>query len=661
MKKRSNLKNRRSEKVALTVSAAALMLGVSHSATVGFNFQNDYCGYTASYVNFVQATAFGIPTNSWENLTAMGTGYGCPALSFSLSEQIDTTTSTSGLHPLPNGSLTVSWSAPTANWSNFGGYGGTPPNYRFGGNVPPHGAGDVYAGFLRDGQEFGPIDASKTPSPCGDNTAGSPGYSVDIVGLKSVFTNNPFVIELVGASDSMQVLTNAFIIDATLSTTQSVIYPSTPKVVDAGGTCGHWVRGNGGGLSTVSGALNTDHVKIIGNQAQHGSGGTNGFDNASCIAGFIVTDKPVLTMSPNPVVVAPGDTVTWSGYAAGVPPLAYQWRHNGVPVPGATSTSFSITNITSANQGYYDLAVTNLYGSTVSAPVPVDQISAAAVTNLVADSNPSGPEHDGLDLGATWLASSGTHSGVMSFNGTNQNHIVVPGQTSFDAPSGTLSFWMRSPGLINPTGKSAAIFDRQASGGGFIVTQTSAGGLEVTVTTAINDIPSASTTISDTNWHQVAVVFNVTNSEQIQIYIDGALDSSGGNAGDWSWPVGQELELGLSHDTSLQPYNGLLDDVRFYNRALTGSEITSVFNTGALVDNNALIMRLNFDAAPTKGLNLAWRATDVTLQSATSILGPFTDTPSKAAPYPTSFGKAAQFYRYRGHSPTNTVSNPFLM
>lgn len=650
------------ETVACTVSAAALMLGVSQSATVGFNFQNDYCGSTASYVNFVQATAFGIPTNSWENLTAMGTGYSsCHAVSFSLNEVIDTTTSSGGLNRLPNGSITVTWSAPTANWSNFGGYGGTPPNYHFGGGVPPHGAGDVYAGFLRDGQEFGPIDTSGTGSPCGDNTAGLSGYSVDIVGLKSLFTNTPFVIQLVGASDSMQVLTNAFIIDAALSSTQSVTYPSTPTVVDSGGTCGHWVRGSGGGLSTVSGSLNTDHVKIIGNQAQHGSGGANGFDNASCIAGFIVTDKPVLTMSPNPVVVAPGDTVTWSGYAAGVPPLAYQWRHNGVPIPGATSTSFGITNVTSANLGSYDLAVTNLYGSTISAPVPVDEISAAVVTNLVVDSNPSGPEHDGLDLGAAWIAASGTRSGVMSFNGTNQNQIVVPGQTSFDLGAGTLSFWMRSSGLMSPAGHPAALFDREVSGGGFVVAQTASGALEVKVASAINDLTSTGTALNDNNWHQIAVVFNVTNSEVIQIYIDGVSDTSSGNAGDWSWPLGQELELGLSHDSSWQPYNGLLDDVRFYNRALTGSEIASVFNTAALVDTNALVMRLNFDAAPGKGLNLTWGATDVTLQSASSVAGPYKDTPAKTSPYPTSFSKAAEFYRYHGHSPTNTISNPYLM
>src|SRR6266705_7213842 len=95
-----------------TVSAAALMLGVSHAATVGFNLQTDYCGASAAYRNNVTATAFGIAATSWENLTPMMTGYGdvpCDQLAYTLTEAINTTSSAGGLHPLPNGSLNVTW------------------------------------------------------------------------------------------------------------------------------------------------------------------------------------------------------------------------------------------------------------------------------------------------------------------------------------------------------------------------------------------------------------------------------------------------------------------------------------------------------------------------------------------------------------------------
>jgi hypothetical protein len=648
----SNVKGKRAEKVACTVSAAALMLGVSQAATVGLKFTVDYCGF-ANYVNYVNAPAFGVPMNQWQNLTAMGTGYhSCSGTTFfSLNEIVDTNSASGGLHPLPNGSLTLNWSGQCANWSGFSGYdSGTPPQPITSG--PPVPEAQVYAGFIRDGVNFGPGSSG------GDNN--QPGYSIDIVGLKTLFTNTPFAVQLIAASDSMQYLTNAFIIDATLNSTQSVTYPKPQTYGNVGDTA--WFRATGGGLSTASGSFtNTDHLQIIGNRAAH-SAGPPAFNFASTISGAIITDKPVISMSPKPVVVAPGDSVTWSGYAVGVPPLSYQWRHDGVPVPGATTSSFTIPTVTAANRGSYDLVVTNLYGSAVSAPVPVDQIAATVITNLVLDTNPNGPEHDGLNSGTAWLATSGTHSGVASFNGTNQNEIVVPGQISFDVGAGTISFWMRSSGLINPTGHPAALLDRRGGSGGLVIAQTSSGSVEVKVTTAINDFTSTSTVLSDDNWHHVSVVFNITNGEAIQLYIDGATDASSGNAADWSWAPGQELEFGLSHDaSSWQPYNGLLDDVRFYNRALAASDIASIFNTGALVDTAALVMRLNFDTAPVRGLNLSWRVTDVILQSANSVTGPYTDIPANVSPYPTSFKNAAKFFRYHGHSATNVVSNPYFM
>jgi len=318
------------------------MLGISHATTVGFNFQTTYCNAASYSGAIVTATAFGIGTNAWESLTPMPTGYGCGGCAFNtLTEVIDTTTSSGGLNPLPNGSLRVTWGAAAANVSGFGGYNRSGPNYTFGGNNEQPGNEQVYWGFLRDGVNFGP-NPSDCGYNCGDNN--QPGYNIDITGLKSVFTNSQFAVELIASGDSLWTLTNAFVIDATANTTQSVIYPSIPTPANQGGTLclstgDPFPRGVGGGLSTASGSFNTDHLKIIGNRAQHG---TN-FNHGSSIAGFIITDKPVITMPPQQVLVLPGDTVVWSGYAVGVPPLSYQWRKNGVPIPGATTWSYGIT------------------------------------------------------------------------------------------------------------------------------------------------------------------------------------------------------------------------------------------------------------------------------------------------------------------------------
>jgi hypothetical protein len=122
------------------------------------------------------------------------------------------------------------------------------------------------------------------------------------------------------------------------------------------------------------------------------------------------------------------------------------------------------------------------------------------------------------------------------------------------------------------------------------------------------------------------------------------------------------LELGLSHDTnSWQAYNGLMDEVRFYNRALAAGEITSAYS-GALVDTNALVMQLSFTTAPGAGLALTWQCPNAVLQSADSVNGPYTDLPGAASPYNVSVQQTAKFYRYRTqHTPVVIIANPYLM
>jgi len=273
-------------KIACTVSAAALMLGVSTAATIGLHFQENYCGSPAYSGYPVTMTAFGIETNGWENLLQMNTGYSSCGLTnapygYTLNETIDTTTSTDGLNPLPNGSLNVTWWGPTANCSGFGGYAFAPPHYNYGGAYPagtqPTGEGEIYATFLRDGVNYGPSPAGGGPNN------DQPGYWVDITGLKTLFTNTPFVVELIASADSMETLTNAFVIDMTHSTTNSVAYTNTPPVANEGDSPYSYIRGEGGGLSTASDPItNADHIYITSAPPQHDlvNGRPGRFDSA---------------------------------------------------------------------------------------------------------------------------------------------------------------------------------------------------------------------------------------------------------------------------------------------------------------------------------------------------------------------------------------------
>jgi hypothetical protein len=61
-------------------------------------------------------------------------------------------------------------------------------------------------------------------------------------------------------------------------------------------------------------------------------------------------------------------SATFSVLAYSPEPITYQWRANGVPIPGATSSSLVVPNVTLAQDGVYDVVVGDSIASLASLP-----------------------------------------------------------------------------------------------------------------------------------------------------------------------------------------------------------------------------------------------------------------------------------------------------
>lgn len=92
-----------------------------------------------------------------------------------------------------------------------------------------------------------------------------------------------------------------------------------------------------------------------------GNGTVARFQNATSLA-------PQITQAPANTLVAIGQPAAFSVAASGAAPLTYQWQRNGVDIPGAAGSSFTLPATTAADEGAtFRVVVSNSAGTVTSA------------------------------------------------------------------------------------------------------------------------------------------------------------------------------------------------------------------------------------------------------------------------------------------------------
>lgn len=141
----------------------------------------------------------------------------------------------------------------------------------------------------------------------------------------------------------------------------------------------------------------------------------------------MVSDPPFL--SPTGTVYST-TTFTITPDVAGTLPLSYQWRTNGVPIPGATSLLYVKANAATSDSGNYDVVVTNQFGAVTSMVVTVT-VNAAIPPSIsvqpVSRSTYAGgtASFSVVASGTAPLSYQWTHAGT-NLPGATVNPLVVP-------------------------------------------------------------------------------------------------------------------------------------------------------------------------------------------------------------------------------------------
>jgi hypothetical protein len=146
---------------------------------------------------------------------------------------------------------------------------------------------------------------------------------------------------------------------------------------------------------------------------------------------------PSITTQPSSQTVTTGQTATFNVAAMGTAPLSYQWRKNGVPISGATSSTYTTPATTSSDNGaQFTVLVSNSVGSVTSNAATLT-VNAA----LVAPSITTQPTSQAVTAGqtATFIVAA-TGTAPLSYQ-WRRNGVAISGATSstYTTPATTSS------------------------------------------------------------------------------------------------------------------------------------------------------------------------------------------------------------------------------
>ncbi|MGI8686135.1 MAG: LamG-like jellyroll fold domain-containing protein, partial [Acidimicrobiales bacterium] len=186
----------------------------------------------------------------------------------------------------------------------------------------------------------------------------------------------------------------------------------------------------------------------------------------------------------------------------------------------------------------------------------------------------SGSGNTGTLTNATWTAS-GRFGGALSFNGTNAT-VVVPDANSLDLTTGmTLEAWVRPNASMGSTWRTALMKEQPSQLVYGLYANGDAGRPRGQLSIAAGERGVAGTAAVPANaWTHLAATYN---GSVLSFYTNGVL-------------VASEVVSGniLTSTTALRVggnaawgefFNGLIDEVRVYNRALSTAEVANDMNT----------------------------------------------------------------------------------
>jgi len=294
---------------------------------------------------------------------------------------------------------------------------------------------------------------------------------------------------------------------------------------------------------------------------------------------------PTFTDNPTGQVVRVNGNASFVSAATGSAPMSYQWSLNGNTLAGATSQNLSLNGVAVGESGSYQIFASNAVGAvgsttatlTVQLPNAFSTNCVAAPPNLVnwwsGDGNAYDliGDSDGSLLNGVQFVP-GKVAAAFSFDGIN-DYVSVPFRASFDfAPAAqfTLMAWINA----QPRNQFQAVIVKCPPSDDWDW------GLWIDPNnrfmSGLNNlhILTSTTVVQSGVWHHVAVTYK---NGIWRLYVDGATQAQASGVS-ITQSTGS-LAFGRKGEAIPSPgyFQGAIDEVMIFNRALSGSEIQAIY------------------------------------------------------------------------------------
>ena len=273
--------------------------------------------------------------------------------------------------------------------------------------------------------------------------------------------------------------------------------------------------------------------------------------------------------------------------ATGARPVSYQWYLDGKAISGATNNKLTITKITQANAGSYTVVISNAVGQVTSAPMKLTVDVIRDITtgligywNMDETSGTTLKDSSGKNRNATLQNTSamagitGQINGALDFNGTDTFAVVPHNSELVLTDQATIALWVNPRGFGGGNGYGRII--RKGINYDMILLGSSQAPVFFGVNKAAYSGPNTSVELN--TWQHFVFTFK---KGVVQFYKNG---QPLGNPINGTLAAGTTDALVIGNygaDLSIaRVFDGLMDDLGLWNRALRADEVLGIYNNG---------------------------------------------------------------------------------